>query len=55
MRLLLAGGVRDHLEDIPGIEKGGYGEWMYAGVDAVRETLAAADTDADVYDPTVEF
>ncbi len=27
-------------DDIPGIQKGGYGEWEYAGDDAVRAALA---------------
>lgn len=31
-----------YLEDVPGIEKGGYGEWAYAGDDAVRAALADA-------------
>jgi hypothetical protein len=31
--------VDRHLEAVPGIEKGGYGKWTYAGDDAVRETL----------------
>ncbi len=29
-----------YLEDVPGVEKGGYGEWAYAGDDAVRAALA---------------
>lgn len=29
-----------YLEEIPGIEKAGYGEWGYSGDDAVREELA---------------
>jgi len=40
--------------DIPGVEKGGYGEWEYTGDDAVRETLAA-DGESGIYDPTEEF
>lgn len=47
-----------YLEDIPGIEKGGYGEWAYAGDDAVREALEDSDgdpLDGEVYDPTEEF
>lgn len=45
-----------YLKDVPGIEKGGYGEWAYAGDDAVREALAAEDVDAgEIYDPTEEF
>ncbi len=31
--------VDRYLEDIPGIEKGGYGEWTYTGDDAVRAAL----------------
>jgi hypothetical protein len=31
--------VRRYLEDIPGIEKGGYGEWTYTGDDAVWAAL----------------
>jgi len=50
--------VDRYLEDIPGIAKGGYGEWTYAGDDAVREALANSDSDpldGGVYDPTEEF
>jgi len=32
-----------YLEDIPGVTKGGYGEWEYAGDDVTREELAAAE------------
>ena len=32
--------VDRYLEDVPGIEKGGYGKWDYAGDDAVRAALA---------------
>jgi hypothetical protein len=49
--------VDRYLEDIPGIAKGGYGEWTYAGDDAVREALANSDSDpldGGVYDPTEE-
>jgi hypothetical protein len=28
-----------YLEDVPGVEKGGYGEWEYAGDDIAREEL----------------
>lgn len=28
-----------YLPDVPGVEKGGYGEWEYTGDDAVREQL----------------
>jgi hypothetical protein len=31
--------VRRYLEDVPGIEKAGYGEWGYAGNDAVRGAI----------------
>jgi hypothetical protein len=46
-----------YLEDIPGIEKAGYGEWGYTGDETVRDTLAGDDvqTDGGVYDPTEEF
>lgn len=49
--------VDRYLEDVPGIEKGGYGEWDYTGDDAVRATLAEAgtSTESGVYDPTEEF
>lgn len=50
--------VDRYLEDIPGIEKGGYGKWTYAGDDAVRAALAESDADAPaagVYDPSEEF
>jgi hypothetical protein len=50
--------VDRYLKDIPGIAKGGYGEWTYAGDDAVREALANSDSDpldGGVYDPTEEF
>lgn len=32
-------GIDRYLEDIPGIEKGGYGEWGYSGDNAVLEAL----------------
>jgi hypothetical protein len=47
-----------YLEDIPGIEKAGYGEWGYTSDERVRATLADAQdpvTDSGVYDPTEEF
>jgi hypothetical protein len=28
-----------HLEKIPGVQKGGYGEWEYAGDDAVLDQI----------------
>lgn len=31
--------VRRYLEDVPGVEKAGYGEYGYAGDESVRETL----------------
>ena len=31
-----------YLKGVPGVEKGGYGGWEYAGDDAVRETLDGA-------------
>lgn len=31
-----------YLEGVPGIEKGGYGKWAYAGDESVREALAKA-------------
>ncbi len=45
--------VQRYLEDTPGAAKGEYGEWTYAGDDAVREQLDSAE--AGVYDPTTEF
>ena len=42
-----------YLEDVPGVEKSGYGEWGYAGDDAVREDLEATD-DTGVTDSTEE-
>lgn len=35
-----------YLEDIPGIEKGGYGEWEYSGDSAVRNEIGDAVKDA---------
>lgn len=35
--------VDRHLEAVPGVEKAGYGEWGYAGDDAVRTTLEGTD------------
>jgi DNA-binding Lrp family transcriptional regulator len=32
--------VSRYLEDVPGVEKGGYGEWTYAGDDVTREELS---------------
>lgn len=37
--------IKDHFEDIPGIEKGGYGEWAYSGDDAVLEAIGQGDPD----------
>lgn len=42
-----------YLENIPGIEKGGYGEWTYTGDDAVRDQLDGKES--GIYDPTTEF
>jgi hypothetical protein len=48
--------VSRYLEDVPGIEKGGYGEWTYAGDDAARETLnEAMPTTGGIYDAAKEF
>lgn len=44
-----------YLEDIPGIEKAGYGEWGYAGDESVQNALNDVQTDSGVYDPTEEF
>lgn len=33
-------GIDRYLEDVPGVEKGGYGKWTYADDDAVRAALA---------------
>lgn len=45
-----------YLDRVPGVEKGGYGEWTYAGDESVRETLAAGGEDeSGIYDPTEEF
>jgi hypothetical protein len=50
--------VSRYLDDVPGVEKGGYGEWTYAGDadarEAVDETLAPGES-GGVYDPTDEF
>lgn len=32
-------GIDRYLDDIPGIEKGGYGEWTYSGDDAVLKAI----------------
>jgi len=45
--------VRRYLEDVPGIEKSGYGEYGYAGDEAVRDQLI--DEESGIYDPTEEF
>lgn len=42
-----------YLEDVPGIEKSGNGEWGYASDDAVRDALEATD-ETGVSDPTEE-
>jgi Arc/MetJ-type ribon-helix-helix transcriptional regulator len=41
-----------YLDDVPGVEKGGYGEWTYAGDEAARDALGGS---GGVYDPTEEF
>lgn len=45
--------VDRYLEDVPGVEKGGYGEWAYSGDQSVREAINGDS--GDVYDPTAEF
>ena len=45
--------VRRYLEDIPGIEKAGYGEYGYAGDEAVQDHLIGEES--GIYDPTEEF
>jgi hypothetical protein len=48
--------ISRYLEDVPGIEKAGYGEWTYAGDDTARETLAEAmPTTGGIYDAGKEF
>jgi hypothetical protein len=47
--------VDRYLEEIPGIEKAGYGEWGYTGDESVRDALDDVQTDSGVYDPTEEF
>lgn len=48
--------VSRYFDDVPGIEKAGYGEYQYAGDEAVRATLEAEDENSGgVYDPTEEF
>jgi hypothetical protein len=47
--------VSRYLEDVPGIKKGGYGEWTYAGDDDARETLnEAMPTTGGIYDASKE-
>jgi hypothetical protein len=36
--------VSRYVADVPGVEKGGYGEWTYAGDADVRETLDRGDS-----------
>lgn len=43
-----------HFGNVPGIEKGGYGEWEYTGDEPVREALEAARKPG-IYDPTTEY
>lgn len=44
-----------YLEDVPGIEKGGYGKWTYAGDDAVRNAVEGGlPSTGGMYDPTKE-
>jgi len=45
--------VRQHLEDIPGIEKARDGEYRYTGDEAVRDQLIGEES--GIYDPTEEF
>jgi hypothetical protein len=48
--------VSQYLENVPGIEKGGYGEWTYTGDDDARETLDKAMPTTDgIYDAGKEF
>ena len=51
--------ISRYLEDVPGIQKGDYGEWDYAGDDVARLELDLDETDPTAsegpYDPTEEF
>lgn len=46
--------VSRYLDDVPGVEKGGYGEWTYTGDGDARDELTGGAS-GDVYDPTTEF
>jgi hypothetical protein len=47
--------VSRYLEAVPGIEKGGYGEWTYAGDDTARKTLdEVMPTTGGIYDASKE-
>jgi hypothetical protein len=45
--------ISRYLDDVPGVEKAGYGEYKYTSDDAVRAEIG--DDSSDVYDPTEEF
>ena len=47
--------ISRYFDDVPGIKKTGYGEYGYAGDEAVREAIADTRDESEVYDPTEEF
>jgi DNA-binding Lrp family transcriptional regulator len=48
--------VRRYFDDVPGIEKAGYGKYEYAGDEAVREAIEGdSGANSGPYDPTEEF